>query len=60
MEPRFNMMENEVGAQFPKRFAAASLVIAQLRLGDRKVLPDSAGTSFPPARTWAPMVMARR
>jgi len=29
MEPRLNMMENELGARFAKRFAAASLVIAQ-------------------------------
>jgi AhpD family alkylhydroperoxidase len=32
MEPRFNMMQNEVGAQFSKRFAAASMVIAQSAL----------------------------
>ena len=29
METRLNMMENELGARFAKRFAAASLVIAQ-------------------------------
>ena len=29
MEPRLNMMENEIGAKFAKRFATASLVIAQ-------------------------------
>src|ERR1700733_9263346 len=29
MEPRFNMFDNEVGAKFAKRFANASLVIAQ-------------------------------
>ncbi len=32
MEPRFSMMENEVGARFSKRFAAASTVIAQSAL----------------------------
>jgi AhpD family alkylhydroperoxidase len=32
MEPRFNMMENEVGARFTKRFAAASTVIAESAL----------------------------
>jgi AhpD family alkylhydroperoxidase len=32
MEPRFNMMENEVGAKFSKRFAAASMVIAESAL----------------------------
>ena len=29
MEPRFNMFGNEIGARFSKRFAHASLVIAQ-------------------------------
>src|SRR5262245_56472897 len=29
MEPRFNMFGNEIGARFAKRFANASLVIAQ-------------------------------
>jgi AhpD family alkylhydroperoxidase len=29
MEPRFNMFGNEIGARFAKRFAHASLVIAQ-------------------------------
>jgi AhpD family alkylhydroperoxidase len=29
MEPRFNMFDNEIGAKFGKRFANASLVIAQ-------------------------------
>ena len=29
MEPRLNMFENEIGAKFSKRFANASLVIAQ-------------------------------
>ena len=29
MEPRFNMLDNEIGARFAKRFANASLVIAQ-------------------------------
>ena len=29
MEPRFNMFDNEIGARFSKRFANASLVIAQ-------------------------------
>ena len=29
MEPRFNMFDNEIGATFSKRFAHASLVIAQ-------------------------------
>ena len=29
MEPRFNMFDNEIGAKFGKRFAHASLVIAQ-------------------------------
>jgi AhpD family alkylhydroperoxidase len=29
MEPRFNMFENEIGAKFSKRFASASMVIAQ-------------------------------
>ena len=29
MEPRFNMFDNEIGARFAKRFANASLVIAQ-------------------------------
>ena len=29
MEPRFNMFENEIGARFSKRFASASMVIAQ-------------------------------
>ena len=29
MEPRFNMFDNEIGAKFSKRFANASLVIAQ-------------------------------
>ena len=29
MEPRFNMCGNEIGAKFAKRFANASLVIAQ-------------------------------
>jgi len=29
MEPRLNMFENEIGAKFGKRFANASLVIAQ-------------------------------
>jgi AhpD family alkylhydroperoxidase len=28
MEPRFNMFENELGAKFAKRFASASMVIA--------------------------------
>jgi AhpD family alkylhydroperoxidase len=32
MEPRFNMIENEVGAKFSKRFAAASMVIAESAL----------------------------
>jgi AhpD family alkylhydroperoxidase len=32
METRLNMMENELGARFAKRFAAASLVIAQSTL----------------------------
>ena len=32
MEPRFNMMENELGARFSKRFAAASMVIAESAL----------------------------
>src|ERR1041385_4184673 len=32
MEPRLNMMENELGARFAKRFAAASMVIAQSAL----------------------------
>ena len=29
MEPRFNMFDNEIGARFSKRFANASMVIAQ-------------------------------
>jgi len=29
MEPRFDMFGNEIGAKFSKRFASASLVIAQ-------------------------------
>jgi AhpD family alkylhydroperoxidase len=29
MEPRFNMVDNEIGAKFSKRFANTSLVIAQ-------------------------------
>src|SRR5499427_7878673 len=29
MEPRFNMFDNEIGVKFTKRFANASLVIAQ-------------------------------
>jgi AhpD family alkylhydroperoxidase len=29
MEPRFNMFDNEIGVRFSKRFANASLVIAQ-------------------------------
>ena len=29
MEPRLSMMENELGARFARRFAAASMVIAQ-------------------------------
>src|SRR5262249_48169899 len=29
MEPRFNVFDNEIGATFSKRFASASLVIAQ-------------------------------
>jgi AhpD family alkylhydroperoxidase len=29
MEPRFSMFDNEIGATFSKRFASASLVIAQ-------------------------------
>ena len=29
MEPRFSMFDNEIGAKFAKRFANASLVIAQ-------------------------------
>jgi AhpD family alkylhydroperoxidase len=29
VEPRFNMFDNEIGAKFSKRFANASLVIAQ-------------------------------
>ena len=29
MEPRFSMFDNEIGAKFSKRFASASLVIAQ-------------------------------
>ena len=29
MEPRFNMFDNEIGAKFCKRFANASMVIAQ-------------------------------
>ena len=32
MEPRFNMFDNEIGATFGKRFANASLVIAQSSL----------------------------
>ena len=32
MEPRFNMFDNEIGARFSKRFANASLVIAQSSL----------------------------
>jgi AhpD family alkylhydroperoxidase len=32
MEPRFNMFDNEIGAKFSKRFANASLVIAQSSL----------------------------
>jgi hypothetical protein len=32
MEPRFNMFANEIGARFAKRFAHASLVIAQSSL----------------------------
>ena len=29
MEPRFSMFDNEIGAKFSKRFASASMVIAQ-------------------------------
>src|SRR6266566_217455 len=29
MEPRFNMFDNEIGAKFSRRFANASMVIAQ-------------------------------
>jgi AhpD family alkylhydroperoxidase len=29
VEPRFNMFDNEIGAKFSKRFANASLVVAQ-------------------------------
>jgi len=29
MEPRFNMLDNEIGAEFARRFAGASLVIAR-------------------------------
>jgi AhpD family alkylhydroperoxidase len=32
MEPRFNMFGNEIGARFAKRFAGASLVLAQSSL----------------------------
>ncbi len=32
MEPRFNMFDNEIGAQFAKRFANASMVIARSTL----------------------------
>lgn len=32
MDARFNMMENEVGAKFSKRFAAASTIIAESTL----------------------------
>ncbi|MGH3247690.1 MAG: carboxymuconolactone decarboxylase family protein [Trebonia sp.] len=32
MEPRFNMVDNEIGAKFTKRFANASLVITQSTL----------------------------
>ncbi len=32
MEPRFNMFGNEIGAKFSKRFANASMVIAQSSL----------------------------
>jgi AhpD family alkylhydroperoxidase len=32
MEPRFNMVDNEIGAKFTKRFANASLVILQSTL----------------------------
>ena len=32
MEPRLNLLTNEIGAKFAKRFANASLVIAQSRL----------------------------
>jgi AhpD family alkylhydroperoxidase len=32
MEPRFNMFDNEIGAQFTKRFANASMVIARSSL----------------------------
>ena len=32
MEPRFNMFGNEIGARFSKRFASASMVLAQSSL----------------------------
>jgi AhpD family alkylhydroperoxidase len=32
MEPRFNMFGNEIGARFAKRFAGASMVLAQSTL----------------------------
>jgi AhpD family alkylhydroperoxidase len=32
MEPRLDMMENEIGAKFAKRFAAASMTIAESTL----------------------------
>ena len=35
MEPRFSMFDNEIGAKFSKRFASASLVIAQSPLPKR-------------------------
>ena len=37
MEPRFNMFDNEIGAKFSKRFANASLVIAQSPLHDELI-----------------------
>jgi AhpD family alkylhydroperoxidase len=32
MEPRFSMFDNEIGSRFSKRFAAASMVLAQSSL----------------------------
>ena len=32
MEPRFSMFDNEIGAKFSKRFASASMVLAQSSL----------------------------
>src|SRR5882724_13691984 len=32
MEPRFSMFDNEIGARFSKRFASASMVLAQSSL----------------------------